>query len=77
LETGDGYVKLLTDPQSGEILGDACVGPVGGELIHEIVAALAKRMTVHELAALPHYHPTLAEIWTYRAEALAERIPVP
>jgi hypothetical protein len=32
-------------------------------------------MTVHELAALPHYHPTLAEIWTYPAEALAERIP--
>jgi pyruvate/2-oxoglutarate dehydrogenase complex dihydrolipoamide dehydrogenase (E3) component len=75
MEARDGYVKLLADPQSGEILGGACVGPVGGELIHEIVAALAKRMTVGELAALPHYHPTLAEIWTYPAEALAERIP--
>jgi pyruvate/2-oxoglutarate dehydrogenase complex dihydrolipoamide dehydrogenase (E3) component len=74
MEARDGYVKLLADPQSGEILGGACVGPVGGELIHEIVAAMAKRMTVHELAALPHYHPTLAEIWTYPAEALAERI---
>jgi hypothetical protein len=31
----------------------------------------------HELAALPHDHPTLAEIWTYPAEALAERIPAP
>lgn len=29
---------------------------------------LAKRMTGHELAALPHYHPALAEIWTYPAE---------
>jgi pyruvate/2-oxoglutarate dehydrogenase complex dihydrolipoamide dehydrogenase (E3) component len=77
MEATDGFVKLLADPQSGEILGGACVGPVGGELIHEIVAALAKRMTVHELAALPHYHPTLAEIWTYPAEALAERIPAP
>jgi pyruvate/2-oxoglutarate dehydrogenase complex dihydrolipoamide dehydrogenase (E3) component len=77
MEVRDGYVKLLADPQSGEILGGACVGPVGGELIHEIVAALAKRMTVHELAALPHYHPTLAEIWTYPAEALAGRIPAP
>jgi pyruvate/2-oxoglutarate dehydrogenase complex dihydrolipoamide dehydrogenase (E3) component len=77
MEARDGYVKLLADPQTGEILGGACVGPVGGELIHEIVAALAKRMTVHELAALPHYHPTLAEIWTYPAEALAERIPAP
>ena len=72
MEARDGFVKLLADPQSGEILGGACVGPVGGELIHEIVTALAKRMTVHELAALPHYHPTLAEIWTYPAEALAE-----
>jgi pyruvate/2-oxoglutarate dehydrogenase complex dihydrolipoamide dehydrogenase (E3) component len=29
------------------------------------------RMTVHALAAMPHYHPTLAEIWTYPAEELA------
>jgi pyruvate/2-oxoglutarate dehydrogenase complex dihydrolipoamide dehydrogenase (E3) component len=77
MEARDGYVKLLADPRSGEILGGACVGPVGGELIQEIVAALAKRMTVHELAALPHYHPTLAEIWTYPAEALAAQIPSP
>ena len=77
MEARDGFVKLLADPRSGEILGGACVGPAGGELIHEIVAALAKRMTVHELAALPHYHPTLAEIWTYPAESLAEQIPAP
>jgi pyruvate/2-oxoglutarate dehydrogenase complex dihydrolipoamide dehydrogenase (E3) component len=75
MEAKDGFVKLLADPKSGEIIGGACVGPVGGELIHEIVAAMAKRMTVQELAAMPHYHPTLAEIWTYPAEELAERIP--
>jgi pyruvate/2-oxoglutarate dehydrogenase complex dihydrolipoamide dehydrogenase (E3) component len=75
MEALHGHVKLLADPRSGEILGGACVGPVGGELIHEITAAMAKRMTVRELAALPHYHPTLAEIWTYPAEALAETIP--
>jgi len=74
MEAKDGFVKLLANPRTGEILGGACVGPVGGELIHEIVAAMAKRMTVHELAVMPHYHPTLAEIWTYPAEELAERI---
>ncbi len=74
MEAKDGFVKLLADPKSGEILGGACVGPVGGELIHEIVTAMAKHMTVHELAATPHYHPTLAEIWTYPAEELAEKI---
>jgi pyruvate/2-oxoglutarate dehydrogenase complex dihydrolipoamide dehydrogenase (E3) component len=74
MEAKDGFVKLLANPKSGEILGGECVGPLGGELIHEIVAAIAKRMTVHELAVMPHYHPTLAEIWTYPAEELAEKI---
>jgi dihydrolipoamide dehydrogenase len=76
MEAKDGFVKLLADPKTGEILGGCCVGPVGGELIHEIIAAMHNRMTVHELAAMPHYHPTLAEIWTYPAEELAEQIPV-
>lgn len=75
MEALDGFVKLLAHPRTGEILGGACVGPVGGELIHEIIAAMAKRMTVHELAVMPHYHPTLAEIWTYPAEELADKIP--
>jgi pyruvate/2-oxoglutarate dehydrogenase complex dihydrolipoamide dehydrogenase (E3) component len=74
MEAKDGFVKLLADPRSGEILGGACVGPAGGELIHEIVAAMAKRTTVQELAVMPHYHPTLAEIWTYPAEELAGQI---
>jgi pyruvate/2-oxoglutarate dehydrogenase complex dihydrolipoamide dehydrogenase (E3) component len=72
----DGFVKLLADPKSGEIIGGECAGPLGGDLIHEIVAAMAKRMTVHELAVMPHYHPTLAEIWTYPAEELAEKIKI-
>jgi dihydrolipoamide dehydrogenase len=77
MDAKDGFVKLLAHPKTGEILGGACVGPVGGELIHVIVAAMAKRMTVRELAAMPHYHPTLAEIWTYPAEELAEKISNP
>jgi pyruvate/2-oxoglutarate dehydrogenase complex dihydrolipoamide dehydrogenase (E3) component len=75
MEALDGFVKLLANPKTGEILGGCCVGPVGGELIHEINVAMAKRMTVHEFAATPHYHPTLAEIWTYPAEELADQIP--
>ena len=76
MEAKDGFVKLLADPASGEIIGGCCVGPVGGELIHEIIAAMYKRMTVHELAAMPHYHPTLAEIWTCPAEELAGQMSV-
>lgn len=67
----DGFVKLLTDPASGTILGGSVAGPVAGELIHEVVVAMAARMTAAQFAAVPHYHPTLAEIWTYPAEELA------
>ena len=69
-----GFVKLIAHARTGELLGGACVGPQGGELIHEITVALAARMTAAQLAAIPHYHPTLAEIWTYPAEELAEGI---
>jgi pyruvate/2-oxoglutarate dehydrogenase complex dihydrolipoamide dehydrogenase (E3) component len=72
--TIDGFVKLLAHPATGGILGGACVGPMAGELIHEIIAAMRGRMTVGELAAMPHYHPTLAEIWTYPAEELKKRL---
>jgi dihydrolipoamide dehydrogenase len=74
MEAKDGFVKLLAEPATGEILGGCCVGPMGGELIHEIIAVMHKRMTAQELAAMPHYHPTLAEIWTYPAEELAAEI---
>jgi pyruvate/2-oxoglutarate dehydrogenase complex dihydrolipoamide dehydrogenase (E3) component len=74
MDVKDGFVKLLANPSTGEILGGTCVGPMGGELIHEIIAAMQKRMTVAELASMPHYHPTLAEIWTYPAAHLADRI---
>src|SRR5260370_8346500 len=48
-EAKDGFVQLLADPLTGEIIGGSCVGPLGGEFIHEIVAAMAKRMTLPEL----------------------------
>jgi len=70
MEAKDGFVKLLAEPVSGEILGGACVGPIAGELIHEIIAAMRGRMTARDLALMPHYHPTLAEIWTYPAGEL-------
>lgn len=69
-----GFVKLMARRRTGELLGGACVGPEAGELIHEVMVALARRMTAAELASLPHYHPTLAEIWTYPAEEIAEQV---
>jgi pyruvate/2-oxoglutarate dehydrogenase complex dihydrolipoamide dehydrogenase (E3) component len=70
----DGFVKLIANATDGRILGGAVVGPEGSELIHEIVVAMAFNATAGQLALVPHYHPTLSEIWTYPAEELAERL---
>ena len=66
-----GFVKLLAHHKTREIVGGTCVGPMAGDLIHEITAAMAGRLTARQFAAMPHYHPTLAEIWSYPAEELA------
>lgn len=70
----DGFVKLVADEKTGRILGGAVVGPEASELIHEIVVAMAFHATAAQLAVIPHYHPTLSEIWTYPAEEIADRL---
>jgi pyruvate/2-oxoglutarate dehydrogenase complex dihydrolipoamide dehydrogenase (E3) component len=67
----DGLVKLIADANTHEIVGGAVVGPEASELIHEIVVAMHFHAKASDLAAIPHYHPTLSEIWTYPAEELA------
>lgn len=68
----DGFVKLIVERTTRRILGAAVVGPEASELIHEIVVAMAFGATAGQLARIPHFHPTLSEIWTYPAEELAE-----
>ena len=67
----EGFVKLIAREHGGEIIGGAAIGPEAGELIHEIAVAMHFRATAADLARVPHYHPTLSEIWTYPAEELA------
>ncbi|MDP9291652.1 MAG: FAD-dependent oxidoreductase, partial [Verrucomicrobiota bacterium] len=68
----EGFVKLIADAETKEILGAAVVGPKASELIHEIVAAMYFHATAADLLKIPHYHPTLSEIWTYPAEELVD-----
>ena len=71
----DGFVKLIVARETRRILGAACVGVEASELIHEIAVAMHFRATAADLARVPHYHPTLSEIWTYPAEELASPTP--
>jgi pyruvate/2-oxoglutarate dehydrogenase complex dihydrolipoamide dehydrogenase (E3) component len=70
----DGHVKLLAHAETGAIIGGGVAGPEATELIHEIAVAMYLGATAQQLAAAPHYHPTLSEIWTYPAEELAELV---
>lgn len=67
----EGFVKLIAERTTRRIVGAACVGPEAAELIHEIVVAMHFHATAGDLARIPHYHPTLSEIWTYPAEEIA------
>jgi pyruvate/2-oxoglutarate dehydrogenase complex dihydrolipoamide dehydrogenase (E3) component len=67
-----GFVKLIADRATKEFLGGAVIGPEATELIHEVVVALHFRAKADDFMTIPHYHPTLSEVWTYPAEELAE-----
>ena len=72
----NGFVKLIALKQRGEIVGAEVVGPHASDLIHEPMAVMRYRGTAQEMADMPHYHPTLSEIWTYPAEEIAEKLLV-
>jgi dihydrolipoamide dehydrogenase len=55
----EGFVKLVTDAEDGEILGCHIVGPEATELIAEAAPAIGR--TAEELGRTVHAHPTLAE----------------
>jgi pyruvate/2-oxoglutarate dehydrogenase complex dihydrolipoamide dehydrogenase (E3) component len=70
----EGFVKLIALKQRGEIVGAQVVGPHASDLIHEPLAIMRYRGTAEEMMNLPHYHPTLSEIWTYPAELIVEAL---
>jgi len=57
-----GEVKIVSDTESGRILGVHMIGPHATDLIGEGTLAIQMGCTVKELAETIHAHPTLAEI---------------
>ena len=57
----DGFVKIVADATSGEILGAHLVGPEVTELLPELVLAHNWELTPDEIARSVHAHPTLSE----------------
>ena len=57
----EGFIKIVSDSDYGEILGVHIIGPQATELIAEAVAAMEMEATVEDLVWTIHAHPTLAE----------------
>ncbi|PYO57419.1 MAG: dihydrolipoyl dehydrogenase [Candidatus Rokuibacteriota bacterium] len=57
----EGFLKVVGDKSTGEILGVHIVGPEATELIHEFAVGRTLEATLEELIHTIHAHPTLSE----------------
>jgi dihydrolipoamide dehydrogenase len=57
----DGFVKVVADKATGELLGVHIVGPEATEIIHEFAVGRTLEATLEEIVHTIHAHPTLSE----------------
>jgi len=69
----EGWVKIIADAATDEILGVHCVGAEAGHLIHEAVVAMGYHGYAEDLALTVHAHPTLSEAFKEAALAVEDR----
>ncbi len=56
-----GFIKVLADKQTDEILGVHMIGPRIADLIAEAVVAMEYRASAEDIARMSHAHPTYTE----------------
>jgi dihydrolipoamide dehydrogenase len=60
-EDADGFVKLIADAKTDEVLGCHIIGPAAGDLIAEVVLGMEYKAAAEDIARTSHAHPSLAE----------------
>jgi dihydrolipoamide dehydrogenase len=66
-----GWVKIISDKNTGEILGAHMVGPEVTELLPELTLAQANGLTAADIGHNIHAHPTLSEVLHEAAKAMS------
>ena len=61
IEASEGFVKVIFDPKTLEILGAHVVGADATELIHELLLARSSELLPEDIVNMIHAHPTLSE----------------
>lgn len=72
-QTTDGFVKVLADAKTDQVLGVHILGPQAGELIHECAVLMEFGGSSEDLARTCHAHPTLSEAVKEAALAVDKR----
>jgi dihydrolipoamide dehydrogenase len=57
----DGFVKIIADKQTDEVLGVHMIGARCADLIAEAVTAMEFRASAEDISRMSHAHPTFAE----------------
>ncbi|MGC8702834.1 MAG: dihydrolipoyl dehydrogenase [Thiomonas sp.] len=68
-----GFVKMLADAKTDEILGVHIIGPMASELIAEAAVAMEFKASSEDIARICHAHPTLSESLKEAALGVAGR----
>ncbi len=68
----DGFVKVLADAKTDEILGVHMIGPRAADMIAEAVVAMEFRASAEDIARICHAHPTYTEAIKEAAMAATE-----
>ncbi|MFT7351679.1 MAG: dihydrolipoamide dehydrogenase [Flavobacterium sp.] len=68
----DGFVKILADQKTDEVLGVHMIGARCADLIAEAVTAMEFRASAEDIARMSHAHPTYAEAMKEAALAATE-----
>src|SRR6266545_3507128 len=67
-----GALKLVVDPEFGEILGAHMIGVGASEVIAQVALAMQLEADYRDLLRVAHVHPTLAELVTDAAASISE-----
>lgn len=72
----DGFVKILADAETDEVLGVHMIGARCADLITEAVTAMEFRASAEDIARMSHAHPTYAEAVKEAALAATDDRPL-
>ena len=72
----DGFIKILADSKTDEVLGVHMIGARVADLIAEAVVAMEFRASAEDIARMSHSHPTYAEAVKEAALAASDNRPL-